>query len=337
MLTLILFVVMLLILIIPHELGHMIMAKVCGVYVSEFSIGMGPRLFSKKIGETEYQLRLLPLGGYCRMLSGDEEGEDPNNPRAFNNKTAGQKLAILCAGVVMNVFIAWAILTGIMAYYGVVSNVLSEVPKDGPAYEAGVRAGDKVVDINGNKVKTWTDVQTELSEIGKDDQVEMTVERDGMFKTYYMPTEYDKANDRYVTGIVGSISKAPIDVINAGTEATVRMNSQILNGFLSIIKGDVGKDAVGGPVKIVQVVDQTREYGIQMYLLLIAMVSLNLAIFNITPIPSLDGARMLFVIVRKLSGNRISNDMENAVHVIGMLFLIGILIFVTVNDVMSIF
>lgn len=337
MLTLVLFVVLLLILIIPHEFGHMIMAKICGVYVSEFSVGMGPCLFRKKFGETEYQIRALPLGGYCRMLTGDEEGEDSSNPRAMNNKTASQKLAILCAGIVMNVLIAWIILVGIMAYNGVTTTTLQESTKGSPAYEAGVRAGDKVVSINENETNSWADVSTELSKVGKDDIVEMVINRDNQLKTYYMPTQFDEKNDRYIVGIVAGISKKPSAVISAGTQATVRMNSQIVNGYLSILKGDAGKDDIGGPIKIVQVVDQAKDYGIQTYLLLIAMISLNLAIFNIIPIPSLDGARMLFVIVRKLSGNRISNEMENVVHLAGMLFLMGLVIFVTVNDVMSIF
>lgn len=333
--TLILFVIMLLVLVIPHEAGHLIMAKICGVYVEEFSVGMGPRLFARQIGETQYTLRLLPLGGYCKMLSGDEEGTNPNDSRAFNNKSAAQKLAILCAGIVMNVLIAWVLITGILASVGVATNVLSDVVKDSPAYEAGLRAGDKVTAVNGHKSRMWSDTMQELSLISDGDVVEITVDRDNASKTFYMNPVYDEKNERYIVGIACSVSRNPIDVFVGGVNSTVSMNSQILQAFKTIITGQADKDAVGGPVKIYQVVDQTKSYGLKSYLSLIAMISLNLAIINTLPIPSLDGARMLFVILRKLSGDRLSYDKENIVHFMGMFFLLMLFVMITANDIIG--
>ena len=337
MITAVLFIVLLLVLVIPHEAGHMIVAKLCGVCVEEFSVGMGPCILKKKIGETLYSLRLLPLGGFCRMRNGDEEGSDPDDPRAFRNKTAAQKIAILCAGIMMNVILAWIILTGIAAYTGVATNTLSDVVKGSPAYEAGISAGETIVEINGSKTPLWADTLEELSYVTEDELVEMKLKSESRVRTVFVTPEYDSKNDRTYIGIVCSVSRNPVVVARAGLESTVELNSAIVNAFLELFRGKADKDSVGGPVKIVQVVDEARSYGALSYLMLVAMISLNLAIFNILPIPSLDGARILFVIVRLLSGGRITEDMENYVHVAGMLFLIMLMILITVKDIMGLF
>lgn len=337
MLTAILFVIMLLVLIIPHEAGHLIMAKICGVYVEEFSVGMGPKLVGKKLGETEYSLRLLPLGGYCKMRSGLEEDAKEGDPRAFRNKTDLQKIAIMCAGIVMNVFLAWVILTGMLAVNGVAVNKLSDVTKGGPAYEAGVRTGDRITAVNGHECDFWSDTIVELSKMEKDEIIELEVSRDGSHKTFYMTPEYDEASDRMIVGIVSGVSREPITVMRAGLRSTVEMNSQILGALRDVIRGTAPEGSIGGPVKVVQVVNQTTSFGARYYLMILAMISLNLAIFNLLPIPSLDGARILFVVVRRLSGGRITEDMEAYVNVLGMMLLLGIFVLITINDITSLF
>ena len=162
--TAILFVVMLLILVIPHEWGHLIVAKLCGVKVNEFSVGMGPLLFKKQKGETQYSVRLLPLGGYCAM-EGEESAVD--DPRSYSSKTPLQKIAILLAGVTMNVIIAILVITLAYAISGMPSNTLSAITPDSPAAAAGIQAGYKIIQIDGADTRTWDDVITAIDDITK--------------------------------------------------------------------------------------------------------------------------------------------------------------------------
>ncbi len=332
MITAILFVVMLLVLVIPHELGHMIVAKMCGVQVNEFSVGMGPLILQRKKGETMYSIRLLPLGGYCKMEGEDEESE---NPRAFNNKKPAQKIAILLAGVAMNVILAILIVFGVLMSSGVPMTTLDKVTEGLPAHEAGLRDGDRIAAVDGEKVRMWSDFTLALDSYHDGDTLEVTAIRNGGRRDFYIVPQLDETRGAYYIGVVAKVTKNPIYVMPYAVKYTKQLNTTLLRAFGMLFTGKLSKDEVSGPVGMVRAVDQTRTYGITSYLLLLAIISLNLAIFNILPFPALDGGRIVFVIIRMITGKAISDELEGTVHVIGMLILLGVFVFVTINDVIN--
>ena len=334
MITAILFVVMLLVLVIPHEWGHLIVAKLCGVKVNEFSVGMGPLLFKKQKGETQYSVRLLPLGGFCAM-EGEEEASD--DPRAYSNKTNLQKVAILLAGVTMNIIIAILVITISYAISGVPSNTLGEVTAGSPAAEAGIQAGDKIVEIDGSAIRNWNDVVEAIDAYHEGDRIELVYRRDGNDTTTFITPVLDDESGRYIIGIVAGYTRSPGAVITGGVSATWELNKMMLDAFGSMFKRGISRDDVAGPVGLVKVVDQTTQYGFTSYLMLLALVSLNLAFFNLLPIPGLDGGKIFFIILKVLSGGRIGDEMEYKATIVGMILLLSIFVLVTVNDVMNLF
>lgn len=331
--TAILFVLMLLILVIPHEFGHMIVAKLCGVQVNEFSVGMGPLIYQKQKGETMYSVRLLPLGGYCAMEGEDEES---SNPRAFNNKKASQKIAILLAGVVMNVLIAILVCTITFTIIGVPLNKIDTVAPESPAAVAGLESGDKILAVDGNKVKRWNETVSYISTCSKGDKIEMTVKRDGGQQTLFIEPEFNEEEQRCTIGVTAMTSKSPIATVPYGVYYTKQLNRVMIDSFKMLFSGKASKDDVAGPVGLVKIVDQTKT-DFTSYLLLLALVSLNLAIFNILPFPALDGGRILFVLIRLVTGNAISDETEGLIHTLGMLLLLGLFVLITINDVMHLF
>ena len=331
--TAILFILMMLVLVIPHEWGHLIVAKLCGVKVNEFSVGMGPLLFKKQRGETQYSVRLLPLGGYCAM-EGEEEAVD--DPRSYSSKTPLQQIAILLAGVTMNVIIAIVVITISYAIAGVPSNTLGSVTPDSPAAAAGMQAGDKIVEIDGTAIRSWNDVIETVDAYHEGDKMEIVYKRDGKTQEAFLVPEYDEENQRYMIGIVAGITRDPLTCIKSGVVTTWQLNKMMLGAFQSMIRKGVNKDDVAGPVGLVRVVGQSASYGIESYLMLLALVSLNLAFFNLIPIPGLDGGKIFFILLKLISGGRINDDMEYKATVVGMVLLIALFVFVTYNDIMNI-
>ena len=332
--TAILFVLMLLVLIIPHEWGHMIVAKLCGVKVNEFSVGMGPLIFKKQKGETQYSVRLLPLGGFCAM-EGEETSSD--DPRSYSSKTNLQKVAILLAGVTMNVLIAIIVVSIAFCISGVPSTTLGSITPGSPAELAGLQAGDKIVAVDGQKTPEWNDVIEVIDGYHAGDRIEIEYRRDGKTMEAFVTPEYNKEEQRYMVGIVAGISRNPAICLKQGVTYTWEINKMMLGAFQSMIKGGVSKDDVAGPVGLVRVVNQSASYGITSYLMLLALVSLNLALFNVLPIPGLDGGKIFFIILKVISGGRINDDMEYKATIVGMAILLALFVFVTYNDIMNIF
>ena len=323
---------MLLVLIIPHEWGHLIVAKLCGVKVNEFSVGMGPLLFKKQKGETQYSVRLLPLGGYCAM-EGEEEAVD--DPRSYSSKTPLQKIAILLAGVTMNVLIAILAVTISYAVAGMPSTTLSQVTPESPAEIAGIQAGDKIISIDGVETKYWNDVVRVIDGYHEGDKMEIVYRRDGDTQTAFLTPAFDEKEQRYMVGIVAGVTRNPGMCITGGLTSTWEINKMMLGAFQSMIKRGVRKDDVTGPVGLVKAVNQTASYGVTSYLMLLALVSLNLAFFNIIPIPGLDGGKIFFILLKIISGGRINDDLEYKATLVGMALLIALFVFITYNDIMN--
>lgn len=328
--TLILSAVLFVLLIFPHELGHFTVAKAVGVKVNEFSFGMGPALFKKQKGETLYSIRLIPVGGYCAM-EGEDGGSD--DERSFANKPAWAKLAVLFAGAAMNLLIAVLVITIINLAVGTISTSVAEVNKQGPAYEAGIREGDKILAVNGNEIKEWRDIGERISD---SDKVEITYERDGECYTETMiPAEAE--DGRKIVGITAGREHSFIQSVKYGFLGTGNMIKAIFESIRMLLTGEAPVSDLAGPVGIFSMVGQTREYGIMFFGFLVAFISVNLAVLNLLPLPALDGGRILFVLVRKISGGRITDEMEGSVHMVGMALLLLLFVFATWNDIGRLF
>ena len=325
---------MLLVLVIPHEWGHMMVAKLCGVKVNEFSVGMGPLLFQKKKGDTMYSVRLLPLGGYCAM-EGEEEAVD--SPTSYSSKSNLQKIAILLAGVTMNILIAILVSIIVVGITGFPSNTLASVSPGSPAEAAGLKAGDVIIEIDGKETKEWSDVTAAIDGDKSGKALHFKVQRGNETVEADITPEYLKDEQRYVVGIVSAYKKSLGRSITGG----IRLTWEIAKAFVDAIKGmitnGVKADDMAGPVGLVRVVNQTTSYGITSYLMLLVLVSLNLAFFNLLPIPGLDGGKIFFIFLKVLSGGRITDDMEYKATVVGMILLIAFAILITFNDIKNIF
>ncbi|MBR0468885.1 MAG: RIP metalloprotease RseP [Mogibacterium sp.] len=332
--TAILFIVMLLVLIIPHEWGHMTGARWCGVKIKEFSVGMGPLIFKKQKGDTQYSLRVLPLGGYC-MMEGEEEAVD--SPTSYSSKSYAQKIAILLAGVTMNVIIAVVAVTIALCVSGVVTNSIASVADGSPAQAAGLQAGDTIVEINGTKTNTWEKVVEGISSYKEGGTLEITYERDGETGTASVVPEMNEETGSYMIGITADVTNDFWKCARYGPVTTWELNKAMLQGFRSLFTGGVKMDDVAGPVGLVKVVDTVTDYGIAPYLMLLALVSLNLALFNVLPIPGLDGGKIFFILLKIISGGRINDDMEYKATVAGMILLLSLFILITINDVRNLF
>ena len=224
--TAILFVLMLLVLVIPHEWGHMTVARWCGVKIKEFSVGMGPLIFKKQKGDTQYSVRLLPLGGYCAM-EGEEENID--SPTSYSSKTNLQKIAILLAGVTMNVIIAVVAVTIALCASGVVCNTLDSVKAGSPAEAAGLRGGDTIVAINGVRTGTWEKVVEGINSYdGGDEPLQITYERDGQKQTVPVMPEYSEENGSYMVGIVAGVTNDFWTCAKMGPATTWELNKALI-------------------------------------------------------------------------------------------------------------
>ena len=332
----VIYVILLFVLMIfPHELGHFIAAKACRVQVNEFAFGMGPALFKKQGKETLYSIRAVPLGGYCAM-EGEDTDESSDNPKAFNNKKWWQKIIILISGAGMNVLIAVLALTAISAVYGMTTTVIDEVTDGSPAMEAGIEAGDEVIAVGGDEVENWNDVGAYIAEnTDSDGKVDITVSGDSGERTVTVTPE--ETDGRLTVGITCQVSHNVFKAVANGASGAWNMTVMMVDAFKQLFASGDFVNQVSGPVGIVSAVSETSTYGGIYYVYLVALISLNLAIINLLPFPALDGGRIIFVIIRLITGKAITDKMEGTVHMIGMMCLLGLFVFVTYNDIVRLF
>lgn len=316
-------------LIFVHEFGHFIAAKACGVKVNEFSIGMGPAFFKRQRGETLYSMRIFPIGGFCAMEGEDEDSEDE---RAFNRKPAWQRAIVLAAGALMNLITAVILMIIIAFWSGQATTVIDQVLDDSPAYEAGIETGDEIVAINGSEIKEWNDIIGVIGE-SEEETAEITVMRDGREETLTSSMEYDEEAGRYKIGITPVIEHNVIASVSTGVKSTGSMTVMMYDIIKKLFTGEVSTKELSGPVGIVYAVSDTAKAGIIYVVYLAALLSLNLAIMNMLPFPALDGGRLLFLIIRKITGKRVTDEMEGKIHFIGIVLLMLLMVYVTWNDV----
>lgn len=363
--TIFLFLIILLVLVVVHEFGHFLVAKLTNMRVDEFAFGFPPRLYSKKIGETTYSINSLPLGGYVSIWGENGSEEDKahdgakNHPRAFSNRPWWAQLLVLVAGVTMNMLLAWFIFIGISygeirmstedeIYGKLVKNpslmVIDSAP-DSPAYKAGIIPGSILIKIqSAGMVANLTTTTSLVSFIGShpNDAFNISYKRpDGVIASTTIASVYGIIPDKKAIGIsvesVGTIKTTMLQAINIGTDKTYTMTEMTLDGlktlFTSAIKGESVIKSLSGPIGIAKIVGQTSTYGYAAILTLVAVLSINLAIFNILPLPALDGGRMIVVIVETITKRRVPFKYYSWVNMIGFSLLMLLLIIVTIHDV----
>ncbi|MEG1929933.1 MAG: RIP metalloprotease RseP [Anaerovorax sp.] len=317
-------------LIFVHEFGHFISAKAVGIRVNEFSIGMGPLLFHFNKGETEYSLRALPIGGYCKMEGEDEDSEDP---KAFNNQSFWAKALVIVAGSVMNVVLAIVIVSCVVFAVGTPTNVIKELTPNSPAAMAGVQPGDEILKIDNEKITKWQDITEAISE-GTGETVTITVNRNGKELSIISGvTTLKEENNRRVVGIVPKQEKNLVNSVVLGAQGTWNMGVGMIQTIGQLFTGKVALDALTGPVGIVSIVGDSVALGFIYVAQLAALISLNLGIVNLLPLPALDGGRLVFLVIRKFTGKAISDELEGKIHFVGILLLFSLMIYITFIDV----
>lgn len=318
-------------LILSHEFGHFIVAKACGIYVEDFSLGMGPKLLSWKGKETQYTLRLLPVGGWCKM---EGEDEDSENPRAFCNKKVWQRICVVAAGPVMNFICAIILFVILFMMVGTYSttNQVGDVTAGYPAATAGLQSGDILLDINGFPISNWNDISTAVNQ-QPGQTLSCLVERDGQQLTIIITPVYDESRGSYLLGITPMQARLGFfKAVGLGVRQSVLFARELVISIVGMIRGTMEVD-ISGPVGIVTVIGETASYGFRSLMLLTAYLSINLGLINLFPLPALDGSRIVFLAVEGIRRKPIDRDKEGWVHTIGLFLLLGVMVLVTYHDI----
>ncbi|MFY9313730.1 MAG: RIP metalloprotease RseP [Tepidanaerobacteraceae bacterium] len=310
-----------------HELGHFIVAKLSDIKVNEFSLGLGPQLISMKLKETHYSIRLLPFGGYVKM---EGEDTDTSDPRAFNNKSALVRLGVILAGPLMN-FILAILLLGIIGFYsGVPTRQVTVTPGE-PAEISGIQDNDIIHAIDGRKVGHWEEI-VEIISGRHNEKISVTVIRDGKYIDYDVTTTVEPKTQRGIIGIKSVMQKhSVLESIKYGYKKTVLILKLILVGIYQVLTGKVKADVVG-PVGLAHIVGEAAKIGVYQVLYIAAVISANLGLFNLFPIPALDGGRGIFLVFELLRGKPVEPEKEGLIHFIGFALLMFLMILILFKD-----
>lgn len=348
MVTLILFILIFGIVVISHEFGHFLLAKANGIHVVEFSVGMGPTLFSFGKGETKYSLKLLPIGGAC-MFEGEDglnikEGEEGEG--SFQKANVWSRISTVFAGPLFNFILAFIVAFIMVNLIIIREPYINQVVEDSAASEAGLQAGDKILSLNGERVYLFEEVSL-YTALNSDKEIEILVERGGSeFRTTLVP-RYDEEQDRYMMGIVNSDMQR-VSGLKAFRYAWYEVRYSVINTYKSLgmlLTGKVKRTDVAGPVGIAvnvvgKVYEETKESWQDVLvnmLNIVMLLSVNLGILNLLPLPALDGGRLVFLILEVIRRKPIPPEKEGMVHFAGLIFFMILMVFIFFNDLNNIF
>ncbi|MCI5727506.1 MAG: M50 family metallopeptidase [Clostridium sp.] len=321
------------VLIIVHELGHFIMAKVNKVKVIEFTIGMGPKIFTYQGKETKYCLSLFPVGGYVQMLG---QGEESDDEASFTQKSAFRRFTIVIAGVVMNFILAIILFTVCICHSGYITNDIKEINANGPAAQAGMEVGDTITEVNGSKVLTYVDYSIESPGANGED-IKLKVDRNGESKELTIKPELLEEENRYIIGVTFDSIKEPT-VLQGFKQSFKESGSLIMQtmkvfGRLITGRGNFATD-LGGPVTVINLSAGAAEAGMWDLMNLVAILSISLAVFNILPIPALDGGWSVMLIIEMITRKKVPQKVTNVLNTIFFILLMLLVVAVTIKDIL---
>ncbi len=355
--TVIVFIIVLAVLIFVHELGHFLFARWNGIRVDEFALGFGPKLFSKKIGETSYALNLIPFGGYVKIFGenpDDDSISGPDSNRSFVNKAKWRQISVLFAGVLFNFIFAWIIIS-ISFLFGVLASVdsypeyknnmsdshiiVNFISPGSPAEDAGIKAGDELI------ASSIEEIQKNINE-SQDKGFLIKYKRDGVVKEQTIIAEKGIVEGKYAIGIAmdnAGILKLPLHLaLYEGGRLTIHLMKKTALGFYELLSGIFHGSSkilssVAGPVGIAGLVGNATKLGFTYLLMFTAMISINLGILNLIPFPALDGGRIFFVIIEAIIRRPIKPVIANTINTIGFGLLLLLMVIVTYKDIVKLF
>jgi regulator of sigma E protease len=339
--TLVLAILALELMILVHELGHLLVAKRVGITVYTFAIGFGPRLASFTRGGTTYALNLLPIGGYVNMAGEDIDNRHPAVPdeKSFRTKTVAERLAVVCAGPVMNFVLAIVLLAVVATAFGVpagVSNRVGTLVAGYPAAQAGLRPGDVILSIDGRPMPDGeTIVRTIHSSGGR--TLAMLIERNGTRFLVHVPTRYDERQRVWLTGFSPAVIRRHLDPVRAlgwGTLTALRDMGAYLSALGGLFRSGGILKELSGPVTAVNVLGQAAHAGTETFLYITAFFSIIIGLFNLFPLPALDGGRAAFLIAEGLRKRPVDPRREGYIHLVGLGLLLCLIIALTVRDIL---
>lgn len=340
-------VVLLGVLIFAHELGHFLMAKRAGVGVLKFSLGFGPRIIGRKIGETEYLLSLIPLGGYVKLL-GESPGEElsaEEEKRSFLKQPVLKRIGIVAAGPAFNILLALLIFWIVnMIGLPVLTSEIGGLQPGSAAIEAGLKTGDTIIAIDGEAVKKWDEI-SEIISSSEGRSLRIAVRREGApLEVTVVPRRMKSTNlfgetvDAYKIGIspaprTVTESLGPLAAFGTGLRQTWKISKLTVVSIVKMFQGIVSPKTLGGPIMIAQIAGAQVREGIVPFILFMALLSINLAILNLLPIPVLDGGHLFFYLIEMVTGHEVSLRWREMAQQIGFVLLILLMIFVFMLDI----